>query len=192
VWYVPGMFLEQPSLRFRSFLTLVQFWTRLHSTGPCVITAYFHVPLDMLLDFIVKFHFSILGFTDNYSNYLCKVLLWTDYAILSATLCFFASCQCSVPANLSLIFFSTFWCISIIYSHGLKLFPCVFQQDFLMNLFSCITMPSFLIHLLLKVLQPVVIRCLVAPSESHPSHRVMENTTLLAAVICFVKLSGAL
>jgi hypothetical protein len=127
VWYVPGMFLEQPSVRFRSFLTLVQFWTGLHLTGPCVITAYFHVPLNILLDFIVKFHFNILDFTDNYSNYLCKVVLWPDYVLLSAALYFFASCQCSVPGNLFLIFFSTFWYISIIYSHGLNLFPCVFQ-----------------------------------------------------------------
>jgi hypothetical protein len=81
--------------------------------------------------------------------------------------------------------------VSVLFSYGMKLLPSVFQQDFLMNLFSCITMPSFLIQLLLKVLQPVVIRCLVAPSESHPLHRVMENTILLGAVICFVKLSGA-
>jgi len=108
VWYVPGMFLEQPSLRFRSFLTLVQ-------------------------DLRSK---------------------------------------------------------RIIYSYRLKLFPSVFQQDFLTNLFSCITIPSFLIQLLLKVLQPVVIRCLVAPSKSRPLHRVMENAILLVAVVCFVKLSG--
>ena len=133
----------------------------------------------VLLDFIVNLHFSILSFTDNYSNYVCNVLLWPDYAILSVPLCFFVSCQCSVPTNFSLLFFSTFWCVSIIYSYGLKLFPSVFQQDCLMNLFSCITMPSFLIQLLLKVLQLVVKRSLVAPSESHPLHRVMENTILL-------------
>lgn len=148
--------------------------TGLLSTGPRVITTYFHVPFDILLDFIVKFHFSILGYTDNYNNYASNVLLWPDNATLSVARCFFASCQCSVPANLSLIFFSTFWCVSIIHSYGLKLFPSVSQQDFLMSLISCITTPSFLIQLLLKVVQPVVIHCLVAPSDSHPLHRVMD------------------
>ena len=41
------------------------------------------MPVDILLDLIVKFHFSILGFTDNYSNDVCNVSSWPDYDKLS-------------------------------------------------------------------------------------------------------------
>lgn len=130
---------------------------------------------------------------------MCNVLLWPDCAILSVALCFFVSCQCSVPANLSLLFFSTFWCVSIIYSYGLKLFPSVFQQDFLINLFSCITMLSFLIHVLLKVLQLVVIRCFVAPSVTssalgHGEHNIVSCCNMLLepfrGFLCFCDEKG--
>ena len=159
------------------------------------------MPVDILLDLIVKFHFSILGFTDNYSNDVCNVSSWPDYDKLSVR-CVSLSVASVRSQQIYLSYSSALygWCVSIIYSYGLKLFSSIFQQDFLLILFSRITKPSFPpIQLLLKVLQPVVVRCLVAPSESHPLHRVMENNTVsccnllrepLPSFLCFCDEKG--